>query len=197
MTTVDATAATLCADTACAAPRSEPHSDAIAPTGSTAAAARSGARLYSRSRARHARQPRRCGRSATRSSCDASPSASAAPPPTILRTKVTPKETPPVPRVKIGAVQHLKCGASPKLFAGESSLCDSLPFFEQSLVKAIDEKSDCAPKAKEEPAIYFDFDSSLLKDDGRETSRPRGRDSPPACRPRPDSRTCAVPRWPD
>jgi hypothetical protein len=83
------------------------------------------------------------------------PSASVAPLPAIVRTKVTPKEAPPPPRVKIGAAQHLKCGASPKLFAGESSLCDSLPFFEQALAKAIDEKVDCAPKAKEEGSINF------------------------------------------
>ena len=83
-------------------------------------------------------------------------SASAAPvAPAIVRTPVTPKEKPPVPRVKIGAVQHVKCGASPKLFAGESSLCDSLPFFEQALTKAIDEKVDCAPKAKEEGSINY------------------------------------------
>jgi hypothetical protein len=84
------------------------------------------------------------------------PSASVAPPaPSIVRTPVTPKERPLVPRVKIGAVQRLKCGASPKATAGESSLCDTLPFFEQALTKAIDEKSDCAPKAKDEGSINY------------------------------------------
>ena len=86
----------------------------------------------------------------------AEPSASAVPAaPVIVRTPVTPKEKPPVPRVKIGAVQHVKCGASPKLFAGETSLCDSLPFFEQALTRAIDEKVDCAPKGKEEGSINY------------------------------------------
>src|SRR6185503_9290096 len=59
------------------------------------------------------------------------------------------------PRVKISAVQHLKCGSSPKNVTGESSLCDSLAFFEQALTKAIDEKSDCAPKSKEEGSINY------------------------------------------
>lgn len=86
----------------------------------------------------------------------AEPSASAVPAaPTIVRTPVAPKEKPPVPRVKIGAVQHVKCGASPKFLSSESSLCDSLPFFEQALIKAIDEKVDCAPKAKEEGSINY------------------------------------------
>jgi hypothetical protein len=84
------------------------------------------------------------------------PSASAVPSaPVIVRTPVTPKEKQPVPRVKIGAVQHVKCGASPKLFAGESSLCDGLPFFEQALTHAIDEKVDCAPRSKEEGSINY------------------------------------------
>jgi hypothetical protein len=83
------------------------------------------------------------------------PSASVAPPPSIVRTKVTPKETPPPPRVKIGAVQHLKCGSSPKNVTAESSLCDSVAFFEQALTKAIDEKADCAPKGKDEGSINY------------------------------------------
>src|SRR5260221_7598140 len=70
----------------------------------------------------------------------AEPSASApVPTPAIVRTKVA-EEKKPVPRVKIGAIQHLKCGASARLSAGESSLCDSLPLFEQALAKAIDDK---------------------------------------------------------
>ncbi len=84
------------------------------------------------------------------------PSASAAAePPAIVRTPVTPKEKAPVPRVKIGAVQHLKCGSSPRNLTGESSLCDALPFFEQALAKAVDEKVDCAPKGKDEGSINY------------------------------------------
>src|SRR5258705_11499155 len=65
----------------------------------------------------------------------ASASASAnAPLPPIVRTKVeAPKQ--PIPRVKVSAVQHLKCGSSPKASGGEGSLCDSLPFFETSFEK--------------------------------------------------------------
>jgi hypothetical protein len=86
----------------------------------------------------------------------AEPSASAAaPPPPIVRTKVEAPKKPP-PRVKVSAVQHLLCGASAKLSGGESSLCDSLPFFEQGLEKAItDTAADCVPKAKEEGTINF------------------------------------------
>lgn len=84
------------------------------------------------------------------------PSASAAPEaPAIVRTPVAPKEKAPVPRVKIGTVQHLKCGASPRALTGESSVCDALPFFEQALAKAIDEKVDCAPKGNAEGSINF------------------------------------------
>jgi len=58
----------------------------------------------------------------------AEPSASAAPAPVIVRTPVAPKEKPPVLRVKIGAVQHVKCGASPKLFAASATIVfDSRP----------------------------------------------------------------------
>src|ERR1043165_3999898 len=60
----------------------------------------------------------------------------AAPEPTIVRTKVEPPQVPP-PRVKTSAVQHLKCGASPKATAADGNLCDSLPFFEQAFQKAI------------------------------------------------------------
>ncbi|HEX3595117.1 MAG TPA: hypothetical protein VHU80_08450 [Polyangiaceae bacterium] len=84
------------------------------------------------------------------------PSASAAPAaPAIVRTPVTPKEKTPVARVKIGAVQHLKCGSSARNLTGESSLCDALPFFEQALAKALDEKVDCVPKAKDEGSINY------------------------------------------
>ncbi|HVW28276.1 MAG TPA: hypothetical protein VHC69_23095 [Polyangiaceae bacterium] len=75
--------------------------------------------------------------------------------PAIVRTPVTPKEKAPVPRVKIGAAQRLKCGSSPRALVGESGVCDSLPFFEQALAKAIDEKVDCAPKSKDEGSINY------------------------------------------
>jgi hypothetical protein len=75
--------------------------------------------------------------------------------PAIVRTPVAPKEKAPAPRVKIGTAQRLKCGASPRALVGESGVCDSLPSFEQALAKAIDEKVDCAPKAKEEGSVNY------------------------------------------
>jgi hypothetical protein len=84
------------------------------------------------------------------------PSASAsALAPAIVHTPVAPKEKAPVPRVKIGAAQRLKCGASPRALVGESGVCDSLPYFEQALAKAIDEKVECAPKASDEGSINY------------------------------------------
>jgi hypothetical protein len=81
-------------------------------------------------------------------------SASSGPPAAIVRTKVESPEKPPV-RVKVGTVQRQRCGSSPKNLASEPGLCDSLPFFEQSLVKAVLENPDCAPKQKEEGTISY------------------------------------------
>lgn len=84
----------------------------------------------------------------------ASASAAVSVPP-IFRTKVeAPKKVPP--RVRVSAVQRLLCGASPKLSSGEASLCDSLPFFEQGLEKAITETApDCVPRPSEDGTINF------------------------------------------
>jgi hypothetical protein len=85
----------------------------------------------------------------------AQPSTSAAAPaPAIVRTKVTPPPK-PVEKVKVGAVQRVKCGASAKHSGGEASLCDSLPFFEQALTKAVQDTVDCAPKPREGGTISF------------------------------------------
>jgi hypothetical protein len=58
-------------------------------------------------------------------------------------------------RVKLGPVQRVRCGASPRDTAQEGSLCDSLAFFEQALAKAIRDTADCAPRGKEEGSINF------------------------------------------
>ena len=42
-------------------------------------------------------------------------------------------------RVKLGQVQRVKCSASSRLTGQKGALCDSLPFFEENLVKAINE----------------------------------------------------------
>jgi hypothetical protein len=94
-----------------------------------------------------------------------STSASAAPP-VIVRTKVEPPKTPP-PSVKVATVQHVKCGASPKLTSGPDIPCDSLPFFEGELTRAIEATVDCAPKEAAEGSINYvmliDFRSHDLK----------------------------------
>lgn len=83
------------------------------------------------------------------------PSASAsAAPSAIVRTKVEAPQKPPV-RVKVGTVQRLRCGSSSTHLASEPGLCDSLPFFEQALVKAVLENPDCAPKEKDEGTINY------------------------------------------
>jgi hypothetical protein len=85
----------------------------------------------------------------------AEPSASAAlVAPAIVRTKIEAPKTPP-PRVKLSAVQHLKCGASPKASTVDANLCDSLPFFEQGFQKAITDTVDCVPPPKEDGTVNF------------------------------------------
>src|ERR1041385_2549568 len=95
-----------------------------------------------------------------------SASSSAEPAAAIVRTKVETPQKPPV-RVKVGTVQRLRCGSTPKLLASEPGLCDALPFFEQSLTKAVLENPDCAPKGKEEGTINYalaiDFRSRDVK----------------------------------
>jgi hypothetical protein len=49
-------------------------------------------------------------------------------------------------RVRLATVQRVKCSASPASRGQEGSLCDSLPYFEEALAKAIRENADCAPK---------------------------------------------------
>jgi hypothetical protein len=100
------------------------------------------------------RRPSGTEHAAQANGADPSASAAAAKTPVILRTKVEPPPKKPFERVKVGAVQHLKCGASPRP-SGEGSLCDSLPFFEQALTKAITDTADCAPKGKEEGSINY------------------------------------------
>jgi hypothetical protein len=95
------------------------------------------------------------------------PSASATvPAPVIVRTKVEAVKV-PIPRVKVGPVQHVRCGSSAKA-SGEGNLCDSLPYFEQALTKAVTDTADCAPKAKGDDGsinyvLVVDFRSKELR----------------------------------
>jgi hypothetical protein len=58
-------------------------------------------------------------------------------------------------RVKLGAVQRVKCSASPASKGQEGPLCDALPFFEEALAKSIRENVDCAPDEEGEGTINY------------------------------------------
>lgn len=60
----------------------------------------------------------------------------------------------PIERLRVGPLQHVRCGAS----AGgghEGNLCDSVPFFEEALSKAVRESPDCAPKLNEAGTVNY------------------------------------------
>lgn len=60
----------------------------------------------------------------------------------------------PAERLRVGPVQHVRCGAS----AGgghEGNVCDSVPFFEEALSKAVRENPDCAPKVNEQGTVNY------------------------------------------
>jgi hypothetical protein len=60
----------------------------------------------------------------------------------------------PPERLRVAAVQHVRCGAS----AGgghEGNVCDSVPFFEDALSKAVRENPDCSPKANEQGTLNY------------------------------------------
>jgi len=60
----------------------------------------------------------------------------------------------PPERLRTGPVQHVRCGAS----AGggrEGNVCDSVPFFEEALSRAVRDNPDCAPKANEAGTVNY------------------------------------------
>jgi hypothetical protein len=59
------------------------------------------------------------------------------------------------PRLTLGAVQKVRCGASSAASPNEGSMCDSLPLFEEALKKAIVAAEGCAPKAKLKGTINY------------------------------------------
>jgi hypothetical protein len=61
----------------------------------------------------------------------------------------------PVERVRVGAVQRVKCGSSGAQAKVEGGLCDSLPAFETALKTAVGAAIDCAPKEKTEGTINY------------------------------------------
>jgi len=56
-------------------------------------------------------------------------------------------------RVRLSNAQRVKCSAGAARAGQEGSLCDSLPYFEEALAKAIRENADCAPKTGKEGTI--------------------------------------------
>jgi len=61
----------------------------------------------------------------------------------------------PASRLTLGAVQKVRCGASPSASQSEGTLCDTLGPFEEALKKAVLASEDCAPKAKVKGSINF------------------------------------------
>ena len=60
----------------------------------------------------------------------------------------------PPERLRVAAVQHVRCGASAS-GGHEGNLCDSVPFLEEALSKAVRENPDCAPKANEQGTVNY------------------------------------------
>jgi hypothetical protein len=59
------------------------------------------------------------------------------------------------PRLTLGAVQKVRCGASSAVSPNEGTLCDGLGPFEEALKQAIVASEDCAPKAKLKGTINY------------------------------------------
>jgi hypothetical protein len=92
---------------------------------------------------------------ATAGSASAGLDAGKAPLPSSSGAEVTPLDAgKPPERLRVGPVQHVRCGAS----AGgghEGNVCDSVPFFEEALSKAVRENPDCAPKQNEAGSVNY------------------------------------------
>ena len=60
----------------------------------------------------------------------------------------------PPERLRVAAVQHVRCGASAN-GGHEGNVCDSVPFFEEALSKAVRENPDCATKQNEAGTLNY------------------------------------------
>jgi len=60
----------------------------------------------------------------------------------------------PPERLRVAAVQHVRCGSTAN-GGHEGNVCDSVPFFEEALSKAVRENPDCAPKANEQGTVNY------------------------------------------
>ncbi|HYQ41058.1 MAG TPA: hypothetical protein VER11_03800 [Polyangiaceae bacterium] len=98
------------------------------------------------------------GKSATVASASASAGLDAGKPPTASASagaQVTPLDGgKPPERLRVGNVQHVRCGSTPN-GGHEGNVCDSVPFFEEALSKAVRENPDCAPKQNEQGTVNY------------------------------------------
>ena len=96
------------------------------------------------------------GKSAALASASAGLDAGAAPSaPSAAGAAISPLDAgKPPERLRVAPVQHVRCGAS----AGgghEGNVCDSVPFFEEALSRAVRDNPDCAPKAGEQGTVNY------------------------------------------
>jgi hypothetical protein len=76
-------------------------------------------------------------------------------PPGSAGAQITPLDGgKPPERLRVAAVQHVRCGATAN-GGHEGNVCDSVPFFEEALSKAVRENPDCAPKANEQGTVNY------------------------------------------
>lgn len=66
-------------------------------------------------------------------------------------------------RVKLGEAQKVKCSASRAARGQEGALCDSLPFFEESLKKAIRDNVECAPRTGKPGTLNYVLDVDFTR----------------------------------
>jgi hypothetical protein len=85
----------------------------------------------------------------------ASASASASAAARLLAPLAPPAPPTPPARLTLGAVQKVRCGASPAATPNEGTLCDTLGPFEEALKKAVLTNEDCAPKSKVKGSINY------------------------------------------
>ncbi|MEP7048772.1 MAG: hypothetical protein ABJB12_00400 [Pseudomonadota bacterium] len=60
----------------------------------------------------------------------------------------------PPDRLRVAPVQHVRCGSSAN-GGHEGNVCDSVPFFEEALSKAVRDNPDCSPKANEQGTLNY------------------------------------------
>jgi len=76
-------------------------------------------------------------------------------PPSSAGVAITPLDAgKPPERIRVGAVQRVRCGASAN-GGHEGNICDSVPSFEEALSKAVRENPDCTPKPNEQGTINY------------------------------------------